>query len=133
MSPARIVLVEDHPDVRGVIGALLSYEKDFVLVGEADNGEAGIEVAAREQPDIVLLDLAMPVMDGLTALPLIQEAVPAARIVVLSGFGTDQTVHAAMKAGAAAFLHKDADMPTNLVRVLEKVAGGESDVGSLAG
>lgn len=131
MTPMRIVLVEDHPDVRGVIGALLSYEDRFVLVGEAENGQEGITVARREQPDIVLLDLAMPVMDGLTALPIIQEAVPQAKIVVLSGFGTDRTVHAAMRAGASAFLHKDADLPTNLIQVLDRVTNGDAD--SIAG
>lgn len=127
MDTVRIVLVEDHPDVRGVIGALLSYEDRYTLVGEAENGAEGITVAEKEQPDIVLLDLAMPVMDGLTALPLIQEAVPAAKVVVLSGFGTDRTVHAAMRAGASAFLHKDADLPTNLIQVLDKVSGGGAD------
>lgn len=131
MTPMRIVLVEDHPDVRGVIGALLSYEDRFVLVGEAEDGQEGIAVARREQPDIVLLDLAMPVMDGLTALPIIQEAVPQAKIVVLSGFGTDRTVHAAMRAGASAFLHKDADLPTNLIQVLDRVTNGDAD--SIAG
>ena len=124
MSASRVILVEDHPDVRSVIGALLSDEERFTLVGEAVNGEEGIALAKTEQPDVVLLDLAMPVMDGLTALPRIQQAAPAAKVVVLSGFGTDQTVHAAMRAGASAFLHKDADMPTNLVLVLEKVTSG---------
>lgn len=127
MAPTRIVLVEDHPDVRGVIGALLAYEDRFALVGEAENGEQGIAVAQRERPDVVLLDLAMPVMDGLTALPIIQESVPEAKIIVLSGFGTDRTVHAAMRAGASAFLHKDADLPTNLIQVLDRVTGGDAD------
>lgn len=124
MTPARIVVVEDHPDVRSVISGLLSYEDQFEIVGEAADGAAGIAVTEREQPDVVLLDLAMPVMDGLTALPEIQKAAPAAKIVVLSGFGTDRTVHAAMRAGADAFLHKDADLPTNLVLVLRKVTSG---------
>jgi DNA-binding NarL/FixJ family response regulator len=124
MTPNRVIVVDDHPDVRSVIGALLSYEERFTLVGEATNGEEGIALARSEQPDVVLLDLAMPVMDGLTALPEIQEAAPTAKVVVLSGFGTDRTVHSAMQAGASAFLHKDADLAVNLVPVLEKVTAG---------
>ena len=124
MSPSRVIVVEDHPDVRAVIAALLLDEEDFSLVGEASNGQEGIVLAKKVQPDVVLLDLAMPVMDGLAALPRIQQAAPAAKVIVLSGFGTDRTVHAAMKAGASAFLHKDADLSVNLGLVLERVTAG---------
>ena len=120
MSTARIVVVEDHPDVRSVISGLLFFEDRFEIVGEAADGVEGIAVTQKEQPDVVLLDLAMPLMDGLTALPEIQKVAPAAKVIVLSGFGTDHTVHAAMRAGACAFLHKDADLATNLIRVLWK-------------
>lgn len=128
MSKVRVLVVEDHPDVRNVIRALLDAENGYQVVGEAANGEEGIRAADQQQPDVVLLDLAMPVMDGLTALPEIQEMAPDAKIVVLSGFGTDRTVHAAMQAGANAFVHKDADMAVNLVRVLDRVVEGQSGI-----
>jgi len=121
----RIVLVEDHPDVRSVISGLLSFEDRFEIVGEAADGVEGIAVTEREQPDVVLLDLAMPVMDGLTALPEIQKVAPGAKVIVLSGFGTDRTVHAAMRSGACAFLHKDADLASNLIRVLRKATSAQ--------
>ena len=133
MTPVRVIVVEDHPDVRSVIAALLSIEERFAVVGEARNGEEGIDLTEREQPDVVLLDLAMPVMDGLTALPAIQMVAPDTKVIVLSGFGTDRTVHAAMKAGASAFLHKDADLSINLVRVLDKVSDGDADNNSPVG
>ena len=125
MKTTRVLVVEDHPDVRNVIRALLAAEEGYVVVAEAANGEEGIRAADQQQPDVVLLDLAMPVMDGLAALPGIQEMAPDAKIIVLSGFGTDRTVHAAMHAGATAFVHKDADLATNLVRVVEKVVSGD--------
>ena len=127
-SKVRVLVVEDHPDVRNVIRALLDSENGYQVVGEATNGEEGIRAADQQQPDVVLLDLAMPVMDGLTALPEIQQMAPDAKIVVLSGFGTDRTVHAAMQAGASAFVHKDADMVLNLVRVIERVVEGQSGI-----
>lgn len=122
MRRVRVVVVDDHPDVRGVIKALLGMEERYDVVGQAADGRAGIKAVGKEQPDVVLLDLAMPVMDGLTALPEIRRVAPAAKVVVMSGFGTDATVHTAMAQGADAFLHKDADMAVKLLVVLASVA-----------
>jgi DNA-binding NarL/FixJ family response regulator len=113
-----VVLVDDAADVREVIAALLRREQSFQVVGQAGDGAAGVELVRELRPDLVLLDLAMPVMDGLTALPLMLEASPDTRVVVLSAFGTDATVAAAMNAGASAFLHKGATLPQLLVPAL---------------
>ena len=116
-----LVLVDDAPEVRGVIKALLRRDPSFSVIGEAGDGSEGVQVAGELQPDLVLLDLAMPVMDGLTAHPLIQRAAPATQIVVLSAFGTDRTVEAAMGAGASAFIHKGGDLADELLPVLQAV------------
>ena len=119
MSETTVVLVDDASDVRDVIKALLRRNKSFRVVGEAGDGARGVEVVKDLQPDLVLLDLAMPVMDGLTALPLMLKASPSTRVVVLSAFGTDRTVEAAMKAGAAAFVHKGGELPDVLLPTLQ--------------
>lgn len=119
MSDTRVVLVDDAPDVRGVIRALLRRDPNFSVVGEAGDGAQGVEVVRDLRPDLVLLDLAMPVMDGLTALPLMLQASPATRVVVLSAFGTDRTVAAAMDAGATAFIHKGGELADELLPTLQ--------------
>lgn len=121
-----MVVVDDSPDVRRVIAALLDEEgESFVVVGEAGDGKEGVSVVKREQPDLVLLDLAMPVMDGLEALPRILLVAPSTRVIVMSGFGTDAMVHAAMARGARAFIAKGADLATKLVATMKAVGGGE--------
>ena len=119
MSDTTVVLVDDAPDVRGVIRALLRRDPNFSVVGEAGDGAQGVEVVRDLRPDLVLLDLAMPVMDGLTALPLMLQASPGTRVVVLSAFGTDRTVAAAMDAGATAFIHKGGELADELLPILQ--------------
>lgn len=111
----RTVIVDDHPDVRAVVAAILSVDGRFEVVGEAADGKEAVDAVAASAPDLVLLDLAMPVMDGLQALPLIKAAAPGVAVIVLSGFGTDQTVRAALASGADAFLPKGADLVDGLV------------------
>lgn len=118
MTPLTVVLVDDDPDVRAVIRALLTVRGSFEVVAEASDGNDAVATVNREQPDVVLLDLSMPVMDGLTALPLVREAAPRARVVVLSGFGTDHAVHLAMRQGADAFVHKDGELASKLSAAL---------------
>ncbi|HZU73402.1 MAG TPA: response regulator transcription factor [Acidimicrobiales bacterium] len=124
MSPTRVVIVDDHPDVRAVIAALLSDEKGYEVVGQAGDGAAAIELVAQLEPDLVMLDLSMPVMDGLTALPRIREVAPRAKILVLSGFGTDATVNAALSLGADGFLHKEGSLAHKLQPALDEIFGG---------
>jgi YesN/AraC family two-component response regulator len=107
VDPARVVLVDDADDLRALIKRVLDREDDFTVVGEAADGRAGVEVSAHELPDVVLLDIAMPVMDGLQALPQIRKQSPASVVVVLSGFGSDsRAAQKALELGAHGFLNK---------------------------
>jgi DNA-binding NarL/FixJ family response regulator len=83
--PVRAVVIDDTRDIRDMLSIVLT-RSGMDVVGEASDGEAGVDIVRAERPDVVLLDLAMPVMDGVEALPLIRELVPDARIIVLSAF-----------------------------------------------
>jgi len=106
------VLVDDVEDLRALMRVLLLQDGRFEIVGEAANGEEAIDTAQRTQPDVILLDLAMPIMDGLTALPALREAAPTARIVVLSGMPVEQMGANALDAGAVGYLEKGRDIPS---------------------
>ena len=106
-DPVRVVLVDDTVDLRDLLRFALT-RHGFEVVGEAGDGREGIEVVARLLPDVVLLDLSMPVMDGLEALPHMRKACPAAKIVVLSGFGAAEMTRRAVAAGADGYLQKGA-------------------------
>src|SRR4029079_10661247 len=86
----EVVVVEDTPDLRDLLRMALKRSGDFTVVGEADNGRQGVEMVRARQPDVVVLDIAMPEMDGLEALPLLREACPTCTVVMLSGFGTSE-------------------------------------------
>jgi CheY-like chemotaxis protein len=107
--PLRIVLVDDTPDLRLLLRAALQARGRFEVVGEAGDGAEGIEVARRLQPDVVLVDLAMPVLDGLDALPGLRQACPAARLVVHSGFESSRLLERACGAGADGYVQKGLD------------------------
>src|SRR5919202_6610848 len=102
MSPVaeRILLVDDHPLTRAALSGLLQ-QHGFDVVGEAADGEEAIERAAELEPDLVLLDLSMPGLDGLGALPRLREAAPSCEVVVLTASGTEDNLLAAVRAGAA--------------------------------
>lgn len=102
-----VLVVDDSPDVRRLVALLLERDARFPVVGEAPDGNLAVALARVTQPDIVLLDLSMPGAGGLEALPSLRAAAPSARIVVLSGFGTDEQAAAALAAGATAYLEKD--------------------------
>jgi DNA-binding NarL/FixJ family response regulator len=103
----RVLIVDDTAIVRVVIRRTLETDARFEVVGEAFNGREAIEQSIVCQPDIVLLDLAMPEMDGLEALPHITVAAPTARVIVLSAFSPDQMATRAISAGACAYLEKN--------------------------
>jgi YesN/AraC family two-component response regulator len=104
---ARVVVVDDAEELRALIKRALDREDDFTVVGEAADGKSGVEVADAQQPDVVLLDIAMPVLDGLQALPLLRKKCPTALVVVLSGFGQDsKAAQKALELGAHGFLNK---------------------------
>ena len=113
----RVVVVDDTADVRMALRAVLTAAPDFTVVGEAGDGAEALRVVAEVQPDLVLLDLSMPVMDGLTALRYLRADHPQVKVVVLSGYGHDQAGAEAVAAGAAAYVEKGGST-RQLVRML---------------
>ncbi len=111
------VIVDDTPDIRMLTRLALEMDNRVRVVGEAENGRAGIDVVERHQPDVVVLDMAMPVMDGLEALPHIKRACPTARVLVVSGFDDATVAKSAAEVGADGFLQKGAPPAVLLERV----------------
>src|SRR5439155_2167648 len=127
----RILLVDDHPLTRSALAGLLA-QHGFDVVGEASDGEEAIERAERLRPDLVLLDLSMPGVDGLTALPRLREAAPDCEVVVLTASGTEENLLSAIRAGAAGYLLKT-EPPERIAAFLDGVANGEAALsGSVA-
>jgi NarL family two-component system response regulator LiaR len=126
-KPIRIFITDDHAIVRSGIRALLTTEPEIDVVGEAANGEQAIAGVKEQRPDVVLMDLEMPGMDGIEAIQHIIDADPEARILVLTSFATDERVFPAIKAGALGYLLKDAG-PEALVQAIRQVHRGESSL-----
>jgi YesN/AraC family two-component response regulator len=106
LAPVKVLIVDDSRDLRDLLGLKVQMWGGYEVVGLAADGEEAVELARSQQPDVVLLDLAMPRMDGLQALPLILEAVPGVRVVVLSGFDKHSMAERAMEAGAHRYVEK---------------------------
>lgn len=104
--PCRVVVCDDVADFRLLLVAALSRASDIEVVAEAADGAEAIAVVASMQPDVVLLDLSMPVMDGIAALPGILAAAPQTKVIVLTGFRSDTMRARALEAGAADYLEK---------------------------
>ena len=125
MSEAiRVYITDDHPIVLRGITQLLSTEKDIEVVGEASNGRDAVADVAKLKPDIVLMDLVMPVMDGIEAIRQIKARDSSIQILVLTSFATDDKVFPAMKAGALGYLIKDTG-PDELLRAIRQVHQGQ--------
>jgi DNA-binding NarL/FixJ family response regulator len=120
----RILIVDDHPLTRSALAALLQ-QHGFDVVGEAGDGDTAIELAGSLRPDLVLLDISMPGMDGLSALPKLREAAPSTEVVVLTASGTEENLLAAIRGGAAGYLLKS-EPPERIVEFLRGVAQGEA-------
>jgi DNA-binding NarL/FixJ family response regulator len=120
----RILIVDDHPLTRDALASLLGAH-GLDVVGVAADGEAAIAEAARLAPDLVLLDLSMPGMDGLTALPQLRHAAPNCEVVVLTASGTEENLLAAIRGGAAGYLLKS-EPPERIAAFLDGVAQGEA-------
>ena len=103
----RIMLVDDHAVVRSGLGAFLSVNPDLELVGEAENGEQAVARANILKPDVILMDLMMPVMDGVAAIAIIKKQNPAIQIIALTSFQEDELVQNALKNGAIGYLMKN--------------------------
>jgi DNA-binding NarL/FixJ family response regulator len=123
----RVVLVDDQALLRAGLHALLDAEEDIEVVGEAGDGDQAVALALAQGPDVVLMDIRMPVVDGLEATRRIvaDPALADVKVVVLTTFEVDAYVFEALRAGAAGFLLKDAD-PDDIVRAVRVVAEGES-------
>ena len=121
---ASVLIADDHPLTRSALAALLG-QHGFDVVGEAGDGRAAVAAARRLQPDLVLLDLSMPQVDGLTALPQLREAAPTCEIVVLTASGTEENLLSAIRGGAAGYLLKT-EPPDRLIAFLHGVSRGEA-------
>ena len=121
----RILIADDHPVVRRGLASLLHTEPGLELVGEAENGAQAVTLARSLDPDVILMDLVMPGMDGLAAIAEIMQQNPDARILVITSFAEDDKVFPAIKAGARGYLLKETP-PEMLVQAIHDVHRGES-------
>jgi DNA-binding NarL/FixJ family response regulator len=123
----RVVVADDQVLVRSGFTMLLSGEPDIDVVGEASNGAEAVALTASEHPDVMLMDVRMPVMDGLEATRRItdDESLASTRVVILTTFDLDEYVHEALRAGASGFLLKDT-LPVDLVNAVRVVAAGDA-------
>src|SRR5919199_5310166 len=119
-----VLIVDDHPLTREALGALLT-QHGFSVVGQASGGEEAIGAARRLQPRLVLLDLSMPGLSGLEALPRLRVAAPGCEVVVLTASGTEENLLAAIRGGAAGYLLKS-EPPGRIAEFLRGVARGEA-------
>jgi NarL family two-component system response regulator LiaR len=123
----QVLIADDQAIVRKGVRALLATEAHIKVIAEAKNGKEAISQAQRLQPDVILMDLEMPEMDGIEAIRQITLNQPKARILVLTSFATDDKVFPAIKAGALGYLLKDSS-PEELVQAIEQVDRGESSL-----
>jgi DNA-binding NarL/FixJ family response regulator len=118
-AECRVVVCDDQPGYRRIVSAVLDLEPGLVVVGEATNGQEAVDRVEELRPDVLVLDIAMPVLDGLEALPLIHAASPETKVVMLTGIASDTLRNRAREGGAALFIEKG----TNIQDVVEAVAG----------
>jgi len=121
----RVLLVDDQSLLRLGFQMILAAEPDIEVVGEAADGATGISMTSTLHPDVVLMDIRMPGMDGIRATAAITAAAPASKVLILTTFDLDEYVFAGLKAGASGFLLKDAP-PAELLTAIRTVAGGEA-------
>ena len=126
MKTITVLLADDHSLVRLGLSALLAKQDDMKLVGEAVNGEEAVRLAARLDPDVIIMDLMMPGVDGVTATRRIRERNPDTKVLILTSFGTSSDVAHAIEAGARGAILKDAPNASLLAAIRTGAAGGES-------
>ena len=121
----RVLICDDQALVRAGFRAILEAQPDIEVVGEAENGADAVALAQRRSPDVILMDIRMPVLDGVEATRRLVAGGAPARILVLTTFDLDEYVHAAIRAGASGFLLKDVT-PAKLLEAIRIVAGGDA-------
>lgn len=109
-TPIKVAIADDHARFRGGIKAVLSGKTDIILVAEAENGRELLDLISQNLPDVILLDIQMPVMDGVTALPLIREQYPLVKVIILSMHNDHGMISHLMEKGADAFLPKNSEI-----------------------
>ena len=124
-EPIRVLVVDDHAVVREGLRTFLELQDGIEVAGEAADGGEAIEAAERLRPDVVLMDLVMPALDGLAAMRALRERVPGARVIVLTSFADDDKLLPALRAGAAGYLLKNAE-PQELARAVRAANAGEA-------
>jgi NarL family two-component system response regulator LiaR len=122
----RVLLVDDHAVVRSGLGAVLSASGDMVLVGEAGDGEQAVQLCERYEPDVILMDLLMPKMDGVAATEAIHKRWPHIRIIALTSFKDKEYIEGALKAGAMSYLLKNVSADELAAAIRQAVAGKPS-------
>jgi DNA-binding NarL/FixJ family response regulator len=122
MKPITVLLAEDHTVVREGLRALLKVEGDIEVVGEAETGRQAVQLTKKLRPDVVIMDIAMPLLNGLEATRRISKAVPASRVLILSAHGDDEYIRQAVMLGAAGYLIKQtsADLLSRAIREVHK-------------
>ncbi|GAA0913950.1 response regulator [Virgisporangium aurantiacum] len=127
MTQIRILLVDDQPLIRAGFRALIEAEDDLSVVAEAANGAEAVTLAARHRPDVALVDIQMPVLDGIEATRRIvaDPALAGTRVVILTNYGIDEHVYEGLRAGAAGFLVKDTE-PVDLLHGIRVAARGDA-------
>jgi len=120
----RILLADDHPVVRDGLAAMLATQPDFAVIGEAGTGAEAVAEAARLRPDVVLMDLEMPALDGIEAIRQLRAADPSVQVVVLTAFDTDERILGALQAGAQGYLLKGAPRDEIFAAIRTVSAGG---------
>ena len=129
MKKISILIADDHEVVRAGLSAIFRFQKDFAIVGEAENGDEAVKLACRLAPDVVVMDLMMPVKDGVTATREIIAASPSSKILILTTFATSADLRRALDAGASGAVSKDVPN-SELITAIRTVARGKRTVSS---
>jgi NarL family two-component system response regulator LiaR len=124
-DPIKVLLVDDHAVVRSGLGAVLMTNDDMILVGEASNGQEAVTFCEKNQPDVILMDLMMPVMDGVAATTVIRQRWPQINVIALTSFKEKEMVEGALKAGAMSYLLKNVSA-SELVTAIRGAVSGQA-------
>ena len=127
MKKIRVLIVEDQAVVREGLAAILSYQTDIEVVGQAKDGKEAVDLCEKAQPEVILLDLVMPRQDGLTTIPILKEKLPHVHILVLTSFADNEHVYQAIKSGAEGYMLKDATH-LQLLQAIRDVAAGQASL-----